>query len=243
MITNNYYDKFYEEKDFEYNQNLFWEIDYFVEASKAPKNSSVLDVGCGLGATTYALSQYFPNVIGLDISQKAVELAKNRFPELIFQHNDFSNLRDQKFDTIYLRQISFLGVKDLNSIKELFEKLIHLLNDNGFIFITHQSDNLNGERSGWYLHSQEVFKSFLNIFPGKSLVIYENNHIYSIFSKNLELNNIQLPFKTSHFEKAYAYNCLYGNKDLAKNLLTILHKFNYEPAIKYYWDNFNELYK
>lgn len=53
-------------------------IKNFAEFSKF-KNKNVLEVGCGIGTTAFEFVKNKANYIGLDISQKSLEIAKLRF--------------------------------------------------------------------------------------------------------------------------------------------------------------------
>lgn len=71
-------------------------------------NESILDIGCGDGKITVELAKRVPNgsVLGIDISDNAVQFAKNKFPKnqhsnLDFCHLDFMNSDyTEKFDLI-----------------------------------------------------------------------------------------------------------------------------------------------
>jgi SAM-dependent methyltransferase len=66
-----------------------------------------LDFGCGIGRLTQALAGYFDLVVGIDISETMIRLAKifNRFEEracyLSYQGDDLEILEDQAFDFVY----------------------------------------------------------------------------------------------------------------------------------------------
>ncbi len=54
-----------------------WESEKWIFETYANKNSSILDIGCGAGRTTFGLHQIgFHKIIGLDISQEMVIQAK-----------------------------------------------------------------------------------------------------------------------------------------------------------------------
>lgn len=50
----------------------------------------VLDVGCGKGAFTHRLKKANNDVLAVDISQTAIEIARSRFPDVRFQQADLS---------------------------------------------------------------------------------------------------------------------------------------------------------
>jgi len=52
---------------------------------------SVLDVGCGKGAFTHLLKKKNNRVVGIDISQTAINKAKVRYPNVEFRCLDIAN--------------------------------------------------------------------------------------------------------------------------------------------------------
>ena len=69
---------------------------------RMPKNSIVLDAGCGAGyPVTRFLADYF-QVTGIDLAQEQIRSAKNRLPGVEFVCADISNLpiRGNTFDAV-----------------------------------------------------------------------------------------------------------------------------------------------
>lgn len=50
--------------------------------------NKILDIGCGKGSLTHILKKKNNTVIGLDISQTAVDIASERFPDIDFMCSD-----------------------------------------------------------------------------------------------------------------------------------------------------------
>ena len=74
---------------------------------KNPGEKKALDVGCGTGTTAFTLAELGLNVTGIDISETAIELARNLAQEqklnIRFQVQDLLLLSElqEKFDLIY----------------------------------------------------------------------------------------------------------------------------------------------
>lgn len=91
---------------------------------------SVLEVGCGLGAFTNYMSMALPDVqiVGMDISQTAIEKASNSYPELEFivgDLNEIDNLvcrEENNFDVIVLSEIMWYILQSLDKITEKLKK-------------------------------------------------------------------------------------------------------------------------
>ncbi|MGD0273364.1 MAG: class I SAM-dependent methyltransferase [Gaiellaceae bacterium] len=71
-------------------------------AGRLPDGARVLDLGCGAGIpSTRLLAERF-EVVGVDISEVQLQLARKNVPEATFVHGDFSELAfpDESFDGI-----------------------------------------------------------------------------------------------------------------------------------------------
>ena len=76
------------------------EFDEFM--SQIEPSSHVLDAGCGSGIVTRYLVDNGYQVTGIDISEKMLDIAKNRVPEATFEVGDMSALEfeDGSFDGV-----------------------------------------------------------------------------------------------------------------------------------------------
>jgi SAM-dependent methyltransferase len=79
---------------------------YHIELEKylrflIPHNSSVIEIGCGIGKTLAALNP--SRGLGIDISPKMVEIAREKFPHLQFEVSDVESLHiEEKFDYVLM---------------------------------------------------------------------------------------------------------------------------------------------
>ncbi|WP_342540516.1 methyltransferase domain-containing protein [Heyndrickxia sp. FSL K6-6286] len=121
-ITGSQFDKVAEEYDFVtnlLNDNTFFIANMPIEKGRA------LDIGCGTGILVYELSNYFSEVVGIDISEGMLEFAnkKRQCSNISYLKMDAENLSlGYKFDYIvsrttfhHLRDISIV----INQMKEL----------------------------------------------------------------------------------------------------------------------------
>jgi SAM-dependent methyltransferase len=110
------------------DNRLFFEILFYEH-----KYRKILDVGCGLGNTTY---EYFCRngggyVEGYDVSPTAVLRANNAFPEVkFFVKNILTDKIEKKYDLIILSEVLWYI---LESVKDVFLKLYSALSKNGVI--------------------------------------------------------------------------------------------------------------
>ena len=54
--------------------------------------SKILDIGCGKGALTHNLKKKNNYVVGIDISQTAIDIANERFPDIDFICSDINDI-------------------------------------------------------------------------------------------------------------------------------------------------------
>jgi ubiquinone/menaquinone biosynthesis C-methylase UbiE len=82
---------------------------HFIEFLELEENSSILEVGCGLGILTVEVAKLVSHgeVIGLDNSTKQLERAREELPNLRFIQGDAHELpfRNERFDIVYCRYL------------------------------------------------------------------------------------------------------------------------------------------
>lgn len=102
----------------------------------------VVELGCGFGEYTYRISEFVPVTFGLDISETAIEKARERNycgknnNKLEFIASDFSNfelLKTIKPDVIFMPEITWYVLDNLKEFIEFLKRelpntfLIHML--------------------------------------------------------------------------------------------------------------------
>ena len=108
--------------------------------SRIPLGGKVLDAGCGNGAYSRYLSDKF-KVIGVDISEKQIELAKQNAPKANFICEDMTkiNYPDEYFDGI----LSFYAIIHVprDEHYDLLSNFYRMLKFNGAVLLIFQSNN------------------------------------------------------------------------------------------------------
>ncbi len=115
---------------------------------------SVLDVGCGLGYYTKALSQTGADVVGIDFAEAAIEAAKTEFPECNFRQGSWpDDVPDRAdFDLIWIVNCSLMNTFDVDLINDqVIAESIRRLKTNGHLVIGWNS-NFTGEKVDGYVH-------------------------------------------------------------------------------------------
>lgn len=111
------------------SEDVYWAIKTFL-SKKNKKNLKVLEIGCGFGYLTYALAKSGYTIKGVDISQHAIDQAKQRYGD----HYVCCNVNDMEgqYDVLILTEV----VEHIPDIKEFFGALYNLLKPGGEIVLT-----------------------------------------------------------------------------------------------------------
>ena len=130
-----YYDDFAEkwaDKWYE-DESLLPYLRQFVEF--LPKNAKVLDLCCGAGYESMRLNKLGVNVVGADLSEKSIKLAKQRNPEIEFYVKDMlkSYADLGMFDGIAC--IAGLVHLSEDKLELAFKNMYEVLKDNSYLFI------------------------------------------------------------------------------------------------------------
>ena len=99
-------------------------------------NFTAIDIGCGSGEFTSILKDHYGTVIGIDISDKMIKIAKENYPDrnIIFKKNECTNtqLNDSSVDYIFA-----LGLFDyVENIEKVLNEFKRILKHKGRIVIT-----------------------------------------------------------------------------------------------------------
>lgn len=101
------------------------------------KNKKIVDIGCGQGFFCRILAKHNANVIGIDLSKKLIDIAK-QYPSsknleyYVANSEDLSFLEKNSFDYA----ISILSIGNIRNIEKTFEEIYKILKQNGkFIFV------------------------------------------------------------------------------------------------------------
>jgi len=108
-------------------------IDEFLKSIK-PK-SRILDLGCGAGNNSVYLSNLGYNVIGVDLSDKMLAIAKSKKSDAKFIKQDIGNLdfENNYFDHIIAAYS--LCYLPKNQVPACLDKLYAILKPNGLLFV------------------------------------------------------------------------------------------------------------
>lgn len=145
------------------------------------QGSSFLDLGCGLGQTTFYLSSLGYKVEGIDNSEKFITEAKEKFPNLNFYQGDTLNLPfpDESFDAVGSHNV----IEHISDVPKFLKEQIRVVKNDGLIFIS--APNLLSPLlpiKSLLSHNQKIFEGQKN---KKELFKMFFNNIWLILVKTL----------------------------------------------------------
>ncbi|MFF2480447.1 class I SAM-dependent methyltransferase [Paenibacillus sp. NPDC058071] len=116
-------------------------LPYIESSLMAHSRRLVLDIGCGTGFLTYQLSKVCDRIIGVDLSNKSIQIAKEKFSTsnttyFLTSIEDYSISVTRSMFSLAVANMTLMDVKNLFEVVNSVSKV--LMNGGHFIFtITH----------------------------------------------------------------------------------------------------------
>ncbi len=131
----------------------------------------VLDMACGTGDVSIALKRKGLDVVGADISENMLALARKKAPGIDFRYGDASELpfADRSFDAV---TIAF-GIRNFDKRAQCIRELHRVLKDGGMLAIAEFSIPRNRLWRGIYT------LYFKNILPAIGRLVSKQAYAYS----------------------------------------------------------------
>jgi cyclopropane fatty-acyl-phospholipid synthase-like methyltransferase len=134
------------------HRNLFKSDKYLeILINLLPTGATILDIGCGAGIPIdkYLLEKGF-RVIGIDISDRQIELATKNVPTGIFKRKDMLELKDKEYSVDAV--ISFYAIFHTPRKKhlDLFKKIKTFLPKGGIILVTMGYGDWEGKNKDFF---------------------------------------------------------------------------------------------
>ena len=163
------------------NETLLPYLKQFIEL--LPKKAKVLDLCCGAGYESMRLKNLGANVIGADLSEKSIEIARKHNPTIEFYVKDM--LKSYKDLGTFDGLACVAGLVHLpeNQLELAFKNMNEVLKDNGYLFIVVR----NGDRitKSIEVDRQEYAREFY-CYTLDKIKLYSEK--YFQFVKELEQN-------------------------------------------------------
>lgn len=129
---NDVYSKPIDDSNFTY----FYFIKYFKKHYKGKKQGSVLDIGCGVGSISFYLASKGMDVVGIDVSTRAIELCKKVAKNIGLKNVAFKrktlDSKPEKNDVVVCSEI-IEHIKDDAAFAAMLNKK---LKKNGYLFLS-----------------------------------------------------------------------------------------------------------
>jgi ubiquinone/menaquinone biosynthesis C-methylase UbiE len=152
------------------------EISYYTQAplrnvekkllTSIPKQSRILDVGCGSGRFTIGAAQMGHNVTGIDITPAAITAAAEKAKKLNlgnvnFLVGDMTDIpfRNSEFDYVFCPRFSINAVATFEKRKKAIEEMVRVVKPEGVVYI--ESFNKLYLGRGPVLPLRNLFSDFL----------------------------------------------------------------------------------
>ena len=172
----------------DHKDDTWWMAGADVFCSFLPKGSTVLDVGCGAGKGCKFIGEKGLKVVGVDFSEKMVEIAQGLAPEADVSVLDIYDLDTlaQTFDGVFAKAILLHVPK--KDIPLVFEKLVRKVKVGGYLYVAvkeQKSGELAEEikREEDYGYPYERFFSYFTLSEVEELfkqagleIVYKNRN-------------------------------------------------------------------
>jgi SAM-dependent methyltransferase len=144
MFLKDTYNKIAEDWHKDHESDLWWMsgTDQFISFLK--NGDLVLDIGCAGGRKSKYLIEHGLRVVGVDISEKFIEIAKKEVPEAEFHVLGLEDLDklDPVFDDIFMQAVLLHIPK--KEVEKNFKKVITKLKAGGYLYVAVKEKYPNG---------------------------------------------------------------------------------------------------
>jgi SAM-dependent methyltransferase len=136
------------------SETVYWAIKQRLEFSDSPKDAPVLEVGSGLGYLTYALNQSGRNVVGLDISETAVQNARKSYGDHFVRAEigDYSRTNAGRFAFVVATEV----IEHIGDVYPFLESGLRLLRPGGELLVTTPNRDASSQNVVWDIEAPPV---------------------------------------------------------------------------------------
>lgn len=158
-------------------------IDKFLESLNGKE---ILDIGCGLGNLTNYMNEHGFNVIGIDLSDEMLKIAKSKYKHITFKKMDMREINiDKQFDGISLLYSLFHLTK--MEVEIVLPKYYNLLKENGKMLVILQDGDGEKVVKEPLNKNLSMFVNYYNLEEITNILKKHNfNIIYSTYKKGTE---------------------------------------------------------
>lgn len=149
-----------------------------------PNNTNtILEGACGTGKLTYRLKQEYDDILGFDLNNSMLDIAKKNYPDVQFEKNDLTKLDlNRKFDCYCVLGNALVHLIGSNDFKKFATNAFDNLTDNGrLIFDYMPNEHMIDGYSGSDIFETDDYKIDRDIITTK----YDRNLYFMSFSFNI----------------------------------------------------------
>jgi len=134
--------------DYQFRDSGLLDTREFIEYDDLiPKNSMILEIGCGTGRMSQFIAPLFDDFVGIDISGEMIKQALNRLPKLKFVETDGSIIPflDREFDVIF-SYIVFQHMRTKEMVESNFKEVFRVLKPGGIFKVRIRTDEVRQDK-------------------------------------------------------------------------------------------------
>jgi len=148
--------------------DIIFKIDYRTDKVKEfLKGKEVLDMGCGSGYSTKEYVKVAKSIIGIDISEDAIEYAKYHYPEINAEQMDMRTMNfERKFDVVVATEVLEHATKE-DGIKTLERVMKFLKPDGMFVGTIPTEDDRDKNEDHKSFYTRDELDELLSKFFSK----------------------------------------------------------------------------
>jgi len=150
------------------------ELDYMLQLLSNEKPEKILDYGCNDGHFTGAIAQHLPTkeVMGCDINQQALKVARKKNKTLDFEHIGVQFYEKNKhfFNSIVMSHV----LEHIHNRNEVVKEIYQLLDDNGCFIVAVPQERIRGDGN------------VIQILSNALTLTFENPHVVKFDYRSLD---------------------------------------------------------
>lgn len=100
------------------------------------KHKKILDLGCGFGDLSILMAKKGANVVGIDISEKWIDMCKSKYIHIknldfiVADGSDLQQFKNETFDFVIMNMV-LLNVPTIDKVKMIFKEISRILKKSG----------------------------------------------------------------------------------------------------------------
>lgn len=147
--------------------------------------NKIIDIGCGKGAFTHLLKKKNNNVLGIDISETAINIAKKRFPDIDFLVADINKVENfSKIIESWGGEVNLVFTSEVLSYIDNWRELLYEISQNCEYFMI--SLYIPNNPIGFIKNDSELIDEIQKIFNIVEHIKLNKTNFTIIFCKTIK---------------------------------------------------------